>query len=97
MIAAVAPLWPRLRCMAFCPLWHLHKENEALGCSGCPMAHGPRRGARAERRVDLDRVKLLSVRREVIGRSQAPRVERAFPACSRERGGAEKNSCVLTA
>jgi hypothetical protein len=25
-------------------LWYLHGENEALGCSGCPIAHGLRRG-----------------------------------------------------
>ena len=67
-------------------LRHFDRKNETFGSSGCPVTHSLSSGARVEGRVNLDRVKVLRIKRKVIGGSQALRIERAFPTCRSEGG-----------
>jgi len=61
-------------------LRNLDRKDEALGCSSLPVFNRSSGGTCVESRIHFDRMKVLCVERQVVGRPHSLRIERSVPS-----------------
>ena len=72
-------------------LWDFHREREAFGSSGGPVADGLNGGASIKGRVYLDRLEMVGIEAQIVCGSHPFRIERSCPARGRKRACSEKD------